>query len=154
MSLPGRITEHFGWNEAVFTTQRDPRTGLLFDNTPGPEEGARLVHTFKRMEDVRTYFGRPIIVHSAYRSPAVNAAVGGSATSQHMRGEAVDFHVLNIDVPNVFQALRTSSIPYDQLIEEAGTWVHISFVRGSPRRQALRMAIKNGKAAYEEVPRL
>jgi len=149
--MPGKISENFGWAEATWTTQRDPATGLLLDNEPGPEEAARLVYTFQCMEDVRSYFGRPIIVHSAYRSPLVNERVGGNPKSQHMRGEAVDFHVAGIPVVQAFESLLSSALVWDQAIEEAGTWLHMSFVRGTPRRQALRMRIVDGKAKYEPV---
>lgn len=148
----GNVSEHFSWAEATFTSQRDPRTGLTFANTPGPEEMRNLVHTFKMMEEVRALFGKPIMVHSAYRSPLVNFAVGGAVTSQHMRGQAVDFHVLNVDVVPAFEEIRMSSLPFDQLIEEAATWIHVSFIEGTPRRQALRMRVQDGKAKYEVVP--
>ena len=144
------ISDHFTWEEATVTNQRDPATGLALPNKPGPEESANLVHTFQEMEKVRALLGKPILVHSAYRSPEVNKAVGGAAHSQHMQGEAVDFSVPGLTIREVFKRLRPSTINYDQLIEEAGTWVHISFVHGgrSARRQGLAMRVMNGKATY------
>lgn len=150
--MPGHISEHFLWDEFTFTTQRDPGTGLLLANEPGPEEGARLVYTADGMDRVRAECGdRPVVVHSAYRSPQVNAQVGGSPTSQHMRGEACDFHVLGLSVPETFEIIRRSALEYDQLIEEAASWVHVSFTRNSPRRQALTMRVVNGRAKYEVI---
>lgn len=144
-----KISEFFTWEEALVTNQRDPKTGLVLSNQPGPETAAQLVHTFQRMDGVRGLLGKPVRVHSAYRSPAVNAAVGGSPTSQHCGGQAVDFSVPGLTVREVFGKLR-GAVEYDQLIEEAGTWVHISFVHDArtPRRQALTMTVKDGKAHY------
>jgi hypothetical protein len=145
-----KISDNFTWREATVTHQRDPETGLVLPNNPPPETAAQLVHTFQDMEKVRAKVGhRPIYIHSAYRSPAVNAAVGGAPNSQHMRGEAVDFSVAGLTVPDAFKLLHGSSINYDQLIEEAATWIHISFAHSRmARRQALRMRIEHGRARY------
>lgn len=143
------ITDHFTWAEATVTHQRDPRTGLALPNVPGDEAKAALVRTFAAMEEVQRVLGdRHVLIHSAFRSPAVNQAVGGAAKSQHMRGEAVDFSVRGMPVPEVFKALRASGLAYDQLIEEAGTWVHASFT-AKPRGQALTMRVVDGRATYQ-----
>ena len=120
---------------------------------PGVLERFALEHTFDRMERVRFICGdRPVVIHSAYRSPLVNRLVGGSTTSQHIRGEAVDFHVLGLTILETFDRIRHSTLDYDQIIEESATWVHISFVAGrKPRGQALRMRVVNGVARYEGV---
>jgi hypothetical protein len=142
------ITDHFTWDEATTTLQRDPKTGLLLPNRPGPQESASLVHTFTELERVRALFGKPVRVHSAFRSAAVNLAVGGSSASQHMKGEAVDFTVIGLDVRSAFVHLVRSAIQFDQLIEE-GSWLHISFVSWrAPRRQALTMRVVDGRARY------
>jgi hypothetical protein len=144
------ISDHFTWEEATVTHQRDPATGLALPNRPSPEASAQLVHTFQEMERVRGLFHKPIIIHSAYRSPAVNAAVGGSGTSQHLWGEAVDFIIPGLTPREVFKHIRRSGVLYDQLIEEAGSWIHISFVHDgrTPRRQGLTMRIEEGRAKY------
>lgn len=103
---------------------------------------ADLLHALKRtaqgMEAVRVRLGgAPIIVTSGYRSPALNAAVGGQPSSQHTRGEAADFIAPRFGSPTeVAAALRDSGVDYDQLILEFGRWVHISFSQ-APRRHAL-----------------
>lgn len=144
-----KLTEHFSWSEATATHQRDPATGLLLPNEPGPAETAALLYAFTQLERVRSLLEQPLHVHSAFRSREVNAAVGGSSDSQHMRGEAVDFVPGNTQLRAAFQLIQRSSIPYDQLIEEAGSWLHISFVARRPRRQALTMRVVNGRAHYE-----
>jgi len=152
--MSDRISEHFTWDEATTTDQRDPGTHLLVDNDPGPLQRRALEHTFAKMEELRSILvDRVVVIHSAYRSPLVNTLVGGSPRSQHMRGEAVDFHVIGLTVAEVFDRLRSTLLDYDQLIEEARTWVHVSFVEESrvPRRQALRMRVVDGVAKYEAV---
>jgi hypothetical protein len=130
------ISEHFTWAEATVTTQRDA-SGAILANNPDPESARRLVHTFAcGMESVRSLFHRPISVHSGYRSPQVNAAVRGSINSQHMRGEACDFHVHGFSIRKAFEIIARSNVRYDQLLEE-GTWIHVSFLSdGVPRRDA------------------
>lgn len=147
-----KLTEHFSWDEATFTHHRDPATGLLLPNEPGPAERAALENTFMRLEHVRQIFLSPLRVHSAFRSPGVNAAAGGRPDSQHMRGEAVDFSVPGWKLRGAFRLIQKSTIPYDQLIEEAGSWIHVSFVgRRSPRLQALTMRVVDGCAKYERA---
>jgi zinc D-Ala-D-Ala carboxypeptidase len=144
------LTEHFTMEEATATHQRDAVTGLLIPNEPGPAEREALVNTFKGMELVRSIFGRPVSVHSAFRSHVVNAMVGGSPSSQHEKGEAVDFVVPGVPLRDAFLKILKSDVPFDQLIEEAGAWIHISFVSRRPeRRQALVMRVVSGRAHYE-----
>ena len=136
------ITDHFTLGEATTTS-----TGL--PNVPDLSALNRLSHTFAQLERVRTLLSnRPVHVHSAYRSPDVNRAVGGVPTSQHTRGEAVDFDVQGLSVPEAVRLIAASDLPYDQLIDEAASgryghvtsWVHVSFVSWrAPRRQVLVM---------------
>jgi hypothetical protein len=90
------------------------------------------------LEAVRVRLGcAPVLISSGYRSPAVNAAVGGSRNSQHMTGQAADFTAPRFGSPaEVVAALVDSGVEYDQLILEFGRWVHISFA-DQPRHQAL-----------------
>ena len=99
------------------------------------------------LELVRSEVGSPIIVSSGYRCPALNAAVGGAASSQHMKGQAADFTIpgmTNLDV--VREIVHASTvIPFDQMILEgwtdanpSGQWVHISYApSGTERRQVM-----------------
>ena len=117
-----------------FTLEELTRTSAGIANQPSEQviERLRLV-CVNILEPVREHYGRPVMVHSGYRSPAVNIAVGGSPTSQHVKGEAVDFHVSAYSVYEV--ALWISeNLDYDQLILEnfvpgikTSGWVHCSF---------------------------
>ena len=86
--------------------------------------------------------GKPIGVNSGYRSPALNAAVGGAAASQHMKGEAADITTGSVaDNLRLFERIAASAIPFDQLIDEnRGRWIHISYrADGKNRRQVLHL---------------
>jgi hypothetical protein len=117
-----QLTAHFALEELACTQHRE------FDNTPPPEVVGTLRTTAARMEEVRLLLGdRVISVTSGYRCPALNRAVGGSRTSAHLTGHAVDFNCYGFGDPLVVcRTLATSAIAFDQLIEE-GTWVHVSF---------------------------
>ena len=129
-----RLSPHFSLAELTTTRQRELK------NTPPAKIVAVLRQTAARMEDVRRLLGdHPITVNSGYRSQAVNAAVGGSKTSDHRTGHAVDFTCRSFGDPRrICRILASTDLPFDQLIDE-GTWVHISF---SPRnrRQVLTKA--------------
>lgn len=120
-----RLTPHF--DLAEFTvSQTAARKGL--DNNPPPDILDNIATvTAPGMERVRAALRKPILISSGYRSPKVNRAVGGSKTSAHMAGFAVDFICPGFGTPlDVCRAILVAGLKFDQLIEE-GTWVHISF---------------------------
>jgi zinc D-Ala-D-Ala carboxypeptidase len=119
-----------------FTLEELTRTSVPDGNVPSAEalECLRTVCS-SVLEPVREHYGRPVLIHSGYRSAAVNKAVGGSPSSQHMKGEAVDFHVSGHTVYDVAVWI-SDNLDYDQLILEnfvpgigASGWVHCSFAR-------------------------
>ena len=121
------------------------RKGL--DNTPSPEQEANLVELAQALERVQLLLGFPLSIHSAYRSPKVNAAVGGSATSAHMEGYAADFTCPSFGTPlEVCKAIAASDLSFDQLIQE-GTWAHLS-IDPRMRRELLTATFSGGKATY------
>jgi hypothetical protein len=88
------------------------------------------------LEPIRTKFG-PIRINSAFRGPAVNTAVGGSKTSQHMSGQAADIVVPGHRLEDVFAwIVKESGLPFGQAILEGPggkvSWIHISL--GEPWR--------------------
>jgi zinc D-Ala-D-Ala carboxypeptidase len=137
------LTEHFTLEEAI---RSNKATELGINNRPGtPEIKLAIIKTAEGMEMVREVLGAPIIVSSWYRGPKLNDAVGGRATSQHCKGEAVDFICPKFgNVNQVFDRIKSSNIQYDQLIVEKvkrkdGTiseWIHISFSQ-KPRLMAM-----------------
>ena len=115
---------------------------------PSNEVVSALQRTAMGLEQVRIALGgAPILISSGYRSPALNAAIGGARNSQHMLGQAADFTAPRFGpVAAVFAALQRSGIAYDQLIVEFGRWVHISFA-DQARREALVIDASGTRAA-------
>lgn len=108
-------------------SQTASRRGI--DNTPGQKEIAALTMVCQNvLEPIRAHYKRPVIVSSGYRSPRVNKLVGGSETSQHPLGEAVDFRVPGVSNYELCKWMERK-LQYDQLIYEYGEsgWVHASW---------------------------
>lgn len=118
------LSEHFALDEFTFS-QTAARNGI--DNTPTPEVLANLKHLAEQLEIVRAHLGNVSIrVSSGYRSPELNTAVGGSRTSRHTTGLAVDFTAPRFgSVLETAEAVARSGIAYEQLIYEYGRWVHL-----------------------------
>ena len=123
---------------------------LGIDNTPPAAILAKLQTLITQcLDPIRRIYGRPIIVSSGYRCPALNKAVGGSGTSQHMEGEAADLvPASGGSLKGIFRAAVQFG-NFDQLIiEHSGRskWVHVSYT-SAPRRRIL--AYKNG--SYTDI---
>ncbi|MBQ4358008.1 MAG: peptidase M15 [Paludibacteraceae bacterium] len=111
------------------------------DNTPTREALGNLATLVdKVLESLREVDGKPIRVNSGYRCPKLNKAVGGSATSQHMTGQAADITGgSKAENKKLFDLVRSLRLPFDQLIwEKGGAWVHVSY---SPRNRRQVLSI-------------
>ena len=117
-------------------SQTAARLGIR--NDPPADVYPTLKKTANGLELVRMLLGgKPILISSGYRSPALNSAVHGQSSSQHLAGEAVDFTCPQYGTPEqIVAAIAKSTIPFDQVILEFSRWVHISFSSRN-RRQAL-----------------
>jgi len=139
------LSEHFTLDELTHTDHRD------LDNTPNEAESANLRRLANFLEQVKTVLGgKPIMVNSAFRSKAVNDAVGSKDTSQHRVGCAADLRVPGMTPDEVVKAVIASGIGYDQIIREFDRWTHISVPNLStvmPRQQAL-IIDKQGTRPY------
>lgn len=139
------LTEHFTVDELTHTDHRE------LDNTPNEAEMANLRRLAQFLEQVKEVLGgKPIMVNSAFRSKAVNDAVGSKDTSQHRLGCAADIRVPGMPPDEVVKAVIASKIGYDQIIREFDRWTHISVPNlstGEPRRQAL-IIDKQGTRPY------
>lgn len=142
----GDLSEHFSLIEFTHS-QTARRKGI--NNSPPPPVLVRLRNTARMMEKVRAILGdQPIMVSSAYRSPELNVAVGGSKTSDHVTGNAIDFVCPRFGTPYevcVELAKHKETLGYDQLIHEYGDWVHISF---GPRARRQDLTIRSAKEGY------
>lgn len=108
-------------------------------------------------EPIRQHFRCPIIISSGYRSKELNAAIGGSLTSQHCQGEAIDIDMdgtaQGVTNKMVFDYIK-DNLNFDQLIYEFGDannpdWVHVSYEStGKQRKQILRAIRSGGKTIY------
>lgn len=133
-----KLSRNFYLSELTKTQQR----GL--DNTPPPDVIERLkLVAIHILQPVRDHYGIAFIPNSGYRSPAVNKAVGGSKTSQHMTGEAVDFEIPGIPNHELACWVR-DNLEFDQLILEfykpgqpSSGWVHCSYKQHGNRKQCL-----------------
>lgn len=150
------ISAHITYAEAV-KSQEAIRKGI--DNTPTSEHLQAMKYLANHVfEPVRNFIGGSLGVSSFYRSEKVNKAIGGSTTSQHCKGEAMD---IDCDIfgigknSKVFDFIK-NNLTYDQLIWEFGNdiepdWVHVSLKNGVNRKQILKATKVNGKTIYTVI---
>lgn len=141
-----RLSQHFTLEELTFS-EAAIRHGIT--NDPTPEITERLTVVANNLEHIRSVLGnRSIHINSGFRSPATNLLVGGSQTSAHCEGWAVDFTCADYGTPkSICDAIQHSGLKFDQCIQEFGSWCHISF---DPKmRQEVLTATKiKGKTYY------
>lgn len=129
------LSPNFTLEELTHTDHRN------LDNTPNDVELENLVRLAEFLEQVKEVLGgKPIIVNSAFRSKAVNDAVGSSDKSQHRRGCAADIRVVGMKPDEVVRAIIEADLPYDQVIREFDRWTHVSIPNSNdvkPRAMAL-----------------
>jgi putative chitinase len=143
------------WLSEFLASQTAVRLGI--DNTPDPYHLAsirdHLAPGMQRIRDLLNshHSGREvgILISSGYRGPALNKAIGGSKTSQHMLGQAADFTAPRFGTPYevcLILARHHQAIGFDQLVFE-GSWVHVSFARW-PRGEMLTAKFKPHGVSY------
>jgi hypothetical protein len=138
----------------VTRSETAKRRGI--SNMPTPEH----IENFKKLavnifQPIREHFGKPILISSGYRSAELNKAIGGSLSSQHSSGEAIDIDMDGTDITNaqIFNYIK-DNLNFDQMIWEFGTdanpdWVHVSFAANRSQRKQILVAKKvNGKTTY------
>ena len=146
-----KLSTHLDLSE-VIRSDSAKRNGI--SNMPTPEhiENFKLLAE-KIFEPVREHFCVPIRISSGYRSKELNAKIGGSATSQHCKGQAIDIDMDGTSLTNkqIFDYIK-DNLPFDQLIWEFGNednpdWVHVSYVPNG-RKQILKAFKMNGTNKY------
>ena len=148
-----QISKHLSLAE-VSRSETAKRRGI--NNTPSGEH----LENFKKLaenifEPIREHFGVPIHISSGYRSKELNAAIGGSSSSQHCQGEAIDIDMDGTSITNaqIFNFIK-DNLNFDQMIWEFGTnanpdWVHVSYEStGKQRKQILKAVKSGGKTSY------
>lgn len=122
-----KLSEHFTLEEMTFS-QTAIRKGI--DNTPDAVVIRNLTNLCEYiLEPIRKGLGKPIHVSSGYRCKELNKAIGGATNppSQHVQGRAADISVQGMSTEDLYDWIKHSGIIFDQLIEEFGAWVHISY---------------------------
>lgn len=111
------------------------------DNTPSEEEVLKLQKLIEAVLDpLREWYGKPIKVNSGYRCEALNKAIGGAKSSQHMLGEAADITVGSKEENEKLFDYIKDNLEFDQLINESDfSWVHVSYREGRLRKQVLEL---------------
>lgn len=148
------LTEHFSIQELT-RSEVALRRGL--GNTPPVTALANLsVLATTILEPVRTLLGVPLHINSGYRSLLVNQAVGGAKNSAHLDGRAADIVPIGMPLLEAFDKIRRSEIPFDQLLYECASWLHIAIPANEtkPRRECLLASGSAGNWHYEPAPPL
>jgi hypothetical protein len=129
------------------------RKGL--DNTPSQEavDNLTLLAT-NVLQPIRDHFNKPVTINSGYRSKAVNASVGGSATSDHCKGMAADIEIVGIDnaalakhIVDTYKFTQTILEFYTPGIPDSG-WIHVSYDVNNLKGQVLTAIKRDNKTVY------
>ena len=150
------ISEHVSYKEGVYSTTAK-RLGL--NNTPNDEQLSNMELIAEQVfEPLRAYVGGPIKINSFFRSPKLNTAIGGSRSSQHCKGQAIDIddtfgRCTNAEMYHFIK----EHLDFDQIIWEFGNddnpdWVHVSYVSPKDnRKRCLKAYREDGKTRYKTI---
>ena len=134
------LTENITLEECIKSATANT---LGINNQPNKEE---IINNLKELainclQPIRSHFNKPLIITSGYRCKKLNKVVGGANTSQHTKGQAVDFIIKGIKLEEIINYIR-NYLDFDQLIEEhsgKSEWVHISYKnKDDNRKEVLR----------------
>ena len=149
-----KLTTNFTLSEM---TKSDTALRLDMDNTPNAVQVENLKTLCEKvLQPVRDHFGKGVKVNSGFRHPQVNAAVGGSKTSDHCKGMAADIEIPGVANGDLAQWI-VDNLEFRQVILEFYTpgvpdsgWVHVSFNPEDNKKQVLTAAKQRGKTVYLE----
>lgn len=162
-TAPSQFTEHFSLG---LLTQSDTATARGINNTPLANGEVWVVDNLEQLsvkvlEPIWALLTGDFVYSSGYRCKALNTLLGSSDTSQHRSGMAVDFQTAKTPIEQAFQKIKSSNIPFDQLIIEGSAigkpnevrWIHVSHDPGKAqqRRVCYRIEVVNGKNTYLPV---
>ena len=150
-----KISDHITYAEAIHSNTAK-RRGI--DNTPNPTQVENMKLTAEKIfEPLRKFVGGPIKVNSFFRSPELNTKIGGSKTSQHCKGQAIDIddvfgYKTNAEMYNWIK----ENLDFDQMIWEFGTdmnpnWIHISYVSEEDNRNRCLKAYKDDRKTKYKI---
>lgn len=137
-----RLSKNFSLDEFC-VSQTAARLGR--EIVPTSEQADRIealvIHVLQPLRDA---IKSPVIINSGLRPEWLNTAIGGSKNSQHMEGEAADFIVVEHSTLDAADMIVDLQLPFDQLIQEFGKWVHVSFTERPRRTEILTAYYDNG----------
>lgn len=147
-----QLTSNFNLKELT-TSDTAIRKGL--DNTPNETVTANLKTLAENiLQPVRDHYGKSVKVNSGYRSPEVNASVGGSKTSDHCKGQAADIEITGVAngdlakyIAENYKFTQVILEFYTQGVPDSG-WVHVSYDANDLKCQTLTAVKKDGKTVY------
>ena len=154
--MTDKISKNISYKESIHS-QTAKRKGI--ENTPNEEQLANMFTIAEMIfQPLRAWVGGPIKINSFFRSPELNRAIGGSKTSQHCKGQAMDLddvygHKTNAEM---YMYIK-ENLDFDQLIWEFGddknpNWIHVSYVDAQKNRNRCLKAYKdNGKTKYAVI---
>ena len=151
-----KISDHITYAEAIHSNTAK-RRGI--DNTPSEVQVLSMkLLADKVFEPLRKWVGGPIKVNSFFRSVALNEAIGGVASSQHCKGQAIDIDDVYGRKTNaeMYKWIQ-ENLDYDQMIWEFGTdtqpnWIHVSYVsKEENRNKCLKAYKEHGKTKYKVI---
>ena len=154
--MSDRISEHISLKEGI---KSYTATRLNIDNIPRELDLINMKTIAEEVfEHLRKFVGGPITINSFYRSPKLNSAIGGSTSSQHCIGCAIDIddnygHKTNAEM---FKYIKCN-LDFDQIIWEFGDdnnpdWVHVSYIsEDANRRRCLQAYKEEGKTKYKII---
>ena len=149
-----RVSKYVSYFELTHSNQAK---ALRISNIPNAEQLGNLKLVCTNIFDkVREHFGKPIGISSGFRSHELNTRIGGSKSSQHMEGKALDIDADihgGINNKEIFDYIK-NNCTFDQLIwefgsENAPSWVHVSFNKDGNRGQILRAVKSGGRTVYQ-----
>ena len=145
-----KISKHISYNQAI---KSDTAIRLGIDNTPSASAVEAMTLLCEKVIDPLYEVFPSMTFNSFFRSSKLNTAIGGSATSQHVRGEAIDLDSKDNAFNKAIFDYIVKNLDFDQVIYEYGNdeqpdWVHVSFKKTGNRKQVLRAIKVKGKTTY------
>ena len=136
------MSKNFSLNEFL---RSDNATRYKIDNKPNEEQLENIEFVARQLEIIRSYYNKPIIISSGFRTKELNDLLKGSKTSQHMQGLAVDINLKTKNENKIFfnlvnKLIQEKKIKVYQLIDEKNySWIHIGFSQTNPKGQILHL---------------
>ena len=146
-----KLSKNFALSEI---THSNTAKRLGIENEPTEKHLQNMQHLVDNLlQPLRDAVG-PIRISSGYRNPSLNRAIGGSVSSQHCKGEALDLQFWEMGKMNnkvIYDWILKSGLDFDQMINEFNfAWIHISLKAKGNRKQVLEAYKKeDGDTKYK-----